>query len=1088
MQISEFSIRKPITSVMVTLSVVVMGFIGLMRLPLQSTPDLSWPTINITSRYPSSSPEEVERQISQPLEEVMGTLPSLKSISTRSYGTSSRISLEFDHGTDMDLMFVHVRDRIDQVRGQLPDDLEQIDIYRWNSQDWPILTYTLTWKGDDTEALASIYEDVIYPRLQRINGVGAVEVEGLDEKALLVEVDQDLMNSYRMDIRSLNWAIRSNNINHSAGHVEDAGRRLSVRTVGEFERVEQIRTLPIRGNIQLGDVANVTYDYPEKDNFERMDGRDAVTVEIRQSSSANLVATAERVRYELDRIQEEIGDRLIITTVRDRSVDVTQGISNLAQSAALGGILAIAVIFIFLRNFRSTLIIGSAIPISVLCVFIMMYFIREFFGSTITLNLVSMMGLMVAIGMLVDPAVVALENIFRKRFYEGLSPMQAALEGSREIGMPVLAAALTTICVFVPLIFVDDVSGNSLWMRDFAVTVVISVIASLAVALSLVPLAGSRAFNSDAGRVDRILKIFISTAVLAGIIIYFIRNDIGLFLTNTKENIIWLVGGLGVVPVTGWVALGAVGGAIGLLYFRYRDTGIKELYVACVKLTLRYRWTTIAGASIVLAIGFHIYGLVEQQPFRWQPSRRVDFQVEVPRSHSLADNLELFQMVEGFLIPRKKELDIKAVNTRFGEGTTHRITLHLIPAEESTISTDDVKEKVKELFPTDIPGVQLKSGRAYGGGGGSSVSIELKGRDPQVLAMLAEDISLRMDGIRGVQEVETSLETGTEEIQVTVNRDRAQRYGLSPRDIAGTLASALGTRGSSKFKTDEKEIDITVLLREEDRATLEELKNTSFESAQGTFVSFATLADFTLKKAPNTLRRDDRIATVQVIANTEQWARFSAGREMEQRMGQIALPSGYTWEMGRSHRWARQEQEQNNFTMFFAALLIYLIMAALFESYIHPFTILFTIGFAFIGVAIGLYSFNVPMDSSASYGLLILFGIVVNNGIVLVDHINRYRKKGLFRRDAIIRGGQDRLRPILMTATTTILGLTPLVIPMIYGTAEGNARRWGPIGLVVISGLSFSTILTLVLLPTVYSLMDDLGRFMKRVFASARTA
>jgi len=402
-------------------------------------------------------------------------------------------------------------------------------------------------------------------------------------------------------------------------------------------------------------------------------------------------------------------------------------------------------------------------------------------------------------------------------------------------------------------------------------------------------------------------------------------------------------------------------------------------------------------------------------------------------------------------------------------------------------TTDEVKKKVAALLPKDIPGVRFKSGRSRGSSS-TGVGVEIKGRNQEILDMIAEDVELNMQGLTGVHDVESSLESGTEEIRVTIDRLRAQRLGLSPRQIASTIATALGTRGNSKFKTDDGEIDITVQLKEEDRATLEQLMNAQFESDQGELVSFSSLANFEYANGPNTIRRDDRMSTVSIFANTEESTRFRAGMQMSQRMNSVPLPRGYSWQMDRSFRFMQQEQNEGNFTMLFAALLIYIIMASLFESYVHPFTIMFTIGFAFVGVAIGLFVFNITMDSNASYGLLILFGIVVNNGIVFVDHINRYRREGLPRRQAIIQGGKDRLRPILMTATTTILGLAPLVLPMIYGQAEGNARRWGPIGLVVVTGLFASTLMTLILLPTVYSLMDDMSGWIKRTVAMARSS
>ena len=1090
MKLSDYAIHKPITTIMVAISVVVLGAISLLRLPLEYLPNITFPVMYVNVDYPSSSPEEIERSISRPLEEVMGTLSHVKALSSRSYNNRGYVRLEFELNADMDLMAVHVRDRLDQVRNDLPDDVERITIRRWNTEDFPILNYALTWQDDGQDDFANVYENSILPRLQRLEGVGSVEVDGMQEKDLLVEVDQNLLNTHSLDIRSLNWAIRSNNINVSAGYVSDAQRRLSVRTMGEFEEVDQIRRLPVRNGIEIGDVADVSYDYPEKKNFERLDGRDAVTISIRKSSTANLVETAKRVKREIERLQRDIGEeRLRAQIVRDRSLDVTSGLKSVTQSAVMGGILATCIIFLFLRNFRSTLIIGSAIPISALTVFMMMYVMRHLFGSNITLNLMSMMGLMVAIGMLVDPAVVALENIFRKRFDEGLDTVAAAREGSREIGMPVMAASLTTICVFVPIIFITD-SRSALFMRDFALTVCISVGASFCIALSLIPLAASRAFGDREGvsNADRWLKL--SVAGLLTIIALFAVQLNGLTQSAgwLRDNISWVLSGLAGMPLTAWIMVAvALMGALGFHLQARKMGGVKVLYRKVVHATLRYRWTTVAMACLLLGVGYHFFTKIEKQPYRWQPTRRVDFSVEVPRSYDVEDALALFEKVESLILPRKSELDIEAISTRFSDRRSNRITIYLVPADRGTLSTDQVKRKVKDLLPKDLPGVRFKSGRSWGGSS-TGAGVELKGKNPEVLEMLAEDVRIRMQGIRGVHEVETSLESGTEEIQVTVNRQRAQRYGLTPWQIATTIATALGTRGNSKFKTDDGEIDIAVQLKEEDRATLEQLKNTQFESDTGNLVSFASLADFDLQKGPQALERENRMSTVTVFANAEQSAVFAAGREMTRRMRVTPLPVGYSWQMDRRFRWMNQEQGETNFTMIFAALLVYLIMAALFESYVHPFTIMFAICFAFIGVSLGLYAFNIPMDSNATYGLLILFGIVVNNGIVLVDHINRYRKKGLHRKEAIVRGGQDRLRPILMTATTTILGLTPLVLPMIYGTAEGTARRWGPIGFVVIAGLMVSTVLTLVILPTIYSLMDDMAAFAKRVAATVRAS
>jgi HAE1 family hydrophobic/amphiphilic exporter-1 len=367
------------------------------------------------------------------------------------------------------------------------------------------------------------------------------------------------------------------------------------------------------------------------------------------------------------------------------------------------------------------------------------------------------------------------------------------------------------------------------------------------------------------------------------------------------------------------------------------------------------------------------------------------------------------------------------------------------------------------------------------------VEVQLQGIDADVLEVLAEEVKLRMAQLPGVLTVDSSLEDGEEEIQVSVDREQALSYGVSASEVASTISTALGTRRTTDFKAPEREIGVVVQLEEADRLNLEQIKNTTFEGRDQTRVQLGALADFDYAEGPRTLQREDRQQTVTVFANTtDRRAAMKLTPAVTAMMVDLRLPPGYSYDLGRASRWVQQDTDETDFTLIFALLLIYLIMASLFESLIHPFTIMFAIPFSLIGVAVGLFAMDIPLDSNGTLGLLILFGIVVNNGIVLVDHINQYRREGMPRREAILRGGQNRMRPILMTAATTMLNLMPLVLPMIYGTSEGFSRRWGPVGLVVVSGLMTSTILTLVLAPTLYSLLDDLSLWMRRVARAAR--
>jgi len=1085
MKISEFALHRPVTMVMLTLSMVILGGISLTRLPLEQLPSISSSSVSVSVSYPSSSPEETELNIAIPLEEILSTLSNIEQISSRASNDGASVRVEFKAGTDMDLASMEVRDRVDQARGLLPEEVDRVRIRRWHSDQMAILYASVAWRGEG-DRLFDIMRNVVEPRLLRLKGVVNVEVRGMDEKQLIVELDRERLESHSVPLPYLAWQVRANNVNLSLGRVMDGEQRYLVRALGEFDEVEQIGGLPLSGrNIRLADVGRVVYDYPEKKRFERLNAADAVSVRVYKSSTATIVEVAGAARQALEQIEAEYGGDLEIEVVYDRSQSVLKEVDNLKNAAFLGAFLAVTIIFLFLRNIRSTLVISVAIPISVVCVFTGMYLARELFGSTITLNMVSMTGLMLAVGMLVDPAVVTLESIFRRREEEGAEPREAALSGSREIGMAVLASGLTTICVFIPFFFLSS-SRMSTWMRDAGLTICMAIVISMVVSLSVIPLAASRFFREEYRRFDPWLKGLVGMAILA-------LGGWMLHQAGWRGSQRWASGwlarigdslvGIEWTTAAGLAAVLLPGAA---LLWRFHRRGMRSSYVSLLNWTLNHRLVTLLVTCSLLGSGVYFFTQIEQRGTPWTPERQVQISIEVERSFSMEEVVELFKEIEQVVLARKDELDVESLSTYFRQrGGT--LTARLVDADEGRLSTTEATNAIRKLLPEKV-GVTYKMGRQRGRGGPTlGVEVELKGPNPDVLGVLAEEVQGRLAQLPGVQDVDNSLEDGEEEIRVQVDREQALSYGLSPREVATTIATALGTRRTTTFKTEEREIDVVLQLEEEDRVDLEQLKNSRFEGRDGAPIQLAALADFRVQKGPRDLEREERMLTVSVFANTESRNQaYALAEPISAMMNEMTLPPGYSWNLGRAARWMRQDTQENTFTMLFAVLLIYLIMASLFESLIHPFTIILAIPFSLIGVALGLYVLEIPLDNNGIMGLLILFGIVVNNGIVLVDHINHYRREGMGRHQAILRGGQNRMRPILMTASTTILNLMPLVLPMIYGTSEGFARRWGPVGLVVVCGLASSTVLTLLLAPTLYSLLDDLGMWMRRVVRVAR--
>lgn len=885
-----------------------------------------------------------------------------------------------------------------------------------------------------------------------------------------------------MDLPDLAAQVRSNNVNASLGRVMEGEQRYLVRAVGEFRSPEEIGALPLKNRqLRLEDLGRVNYDYPEKREYDRLNGVDAVSMRVFKSSTATVVEVAQAAAAALKQIEAEYNGQLEIEVIQDDSKEVLREAGNLVEAALLGACLAVGIIFLFLRNLRSTLAIALAIPVSLCCVFTCMYLAREAFDSAITLNMVSMMGLMLSLGIMVDPAVVTLESIFRKREEEGEGPVEAALSGSREIGMAVLASALTTTCVFIPFFFLSE-SRAVLWMRDAGLTICLAILVSVAISLSVIPLASAYFFKDEYRRFEPWLKGGV-LLLLAGLLSWKL-NQLG-WAGVGKWADTW-AGRIAGMEWTGALALGVVAALAGLLGWQLRQRGLRTTYVRFLGWSLDHRFATLAVTVGLLALGVYSYMKIEQHGTPTTPERQVDIAVEIDRSYSMEEIRELFVQIEQTILAHKEELDVEWLDTEFAL-RRGEVEARLVSADAGRLTTAEATEALRKLLPQKV-GVRYKVGRQRSWGGLQlGVEVQLVGRDPAVLGVLAEEVKTHLERLPGVQDVDTSLEDGEEEVIVAVNRDQAAEHGLSSQQVASAISTALGTRRTTTFKAGEREIDVVLQLEEEDRVNLEQLQNSSFAGRQGARVQLASLADFDLREGPQSLSRANRQLIVTVSANTADRAQALALTEpISKMMAQMALPQGYSWNLGRAARWFQQDTQSNHFAMLFAVLLIYLIMASLFESLIHPLTIMLAIPFSFIGVALGLYALSIPLDNNGMLGLLILCGIVVNNGIVLIDHINHYRREGMDRRQAILLGGQHRMRPILMTAFSTILNLMPMVLPMVYGAAEGFAQQWGPVGLVVVCGLATSTLLTLVLAPTLYSLLDDLGLWLRRVVHASR--
>lgn len=1022
MNLPRLALDRPVTTAMTIVGALALGLLSTQRLPLEYLPEMAWPSATVSAAYQGSSPEEVDRLIARPLEDRLATLPRLESLSSTSTNNGASIRVEFGWDVDMDLMSLEIRERLELARPDLPDDMQRPRLMRFSTADFSVVHLSVAWDGHRDE-LEDVVENRVVPALQRLDGVANVEVHGLTGKRVLVEIDRDLLETHGVDPFEVVSAIRAANRNVSIGSVERGGREFFVRAVGEFESLDEIATLPLTaGGLTVGDVARVDMGFPTQERVQLLDGSPAVTIEVYKSTRANMVDVARDTRSVVATLTATPGlEDLRIRVVRDRSREVLRSLGKLRDAGTWGGLLAAIVLLLFLRQVRSTVIVLVSIPTSVMVTLAVMFVLRQGGLSNITLNVVSLTGLMLAVGMLVDNAVVVMENIYRER-RAGLSAREAALKGATDVLPAVVAATLTTVVVFASILG-NPADRFGRWLSEFGLAMTIALLSSLVVALTLVPMAAGRLFRKDVRES---------------------RNEL-------------------------------------------RTLG--RLYQGTLGFALRWRWLALVASGLLVWGSWKLLATVDRRPAPRTEERRVTIDVRAGHSYTMEQFAEVFARLESTLAPHREELEVEAIVSRYGVSRRRAwearadMQLYLSEGESARRTTTEIKEAVRELLPV-IPGVEFRLERVRHWSGDQDVSVELSARDGALLAAVAEDVRDRMVRVGGLKDVETNLESGDEELRLVVDRTRAAERGVTPLAVARAVGSSLGERPVTRFRTNEREIDILLRFPEEQRTSLEDVRQVEIRGSEG-LLTLGTIASFERGPGPRLLRRQDRKQTITVAGEPAEGNFFFASRGVESLMSQSPLPAGVSWQMGRTFRWFRESQAGTFTALWLALALVYLVMASLFESLVHPLTILVSVPFALTGVAVLFWATETPLDNMAYLGFMVLAGLVVNNGILLVDTTNRLRRgQGLSQRDALLEAGRLRLRPILITTVTTLVGLFPLVAPGvapgIFGTVEGRSAQWTPVAMAVFGGLLASTPLTLGVTPVVYSLIDDLGTWLRR--------
>ncbi|MDX1618419.1 MAG: efflux RND transporter permease subunit [Balneolaceae bacterium] len=1010
MHITELSLRRPVTTIMIFISFVVVGIIASRLVPLEYFPDISFPGAYITVPYNNSTPQEIERNITRPIEEAIATISGLEEINSTSSENQAGIFVRFKMGSDIGLKAMEVKEKIDGIRNQLPDDLERFFINKFSAQDNPMLNLRISSERDLSDAY-DLLDRNLKQRIERINGVAKVDLYGVEKKQIRIELIPDRLEALNVNIGELANTLQRANFSVTAGKIEDAGKRYMVRPLGEIRTTEQFEELVVGPNhLRLGDIASIEYESPKRDYGRHLDRKYAIGLDVFKESGANTVEVNDRVMAEIDLVRDLPEMRGInIYEMHSQASGIISSLVELFNAGMLGGLFSIFILYLFLRRISTTLIVALAVPFSLIVTLGFLYFMD------LSLNILSMMGLMLAIGMLVDNAVVVTENIHRNQNMLPGDKRKATVNGVKQVAMAVTAGTFTSIIVFLPNI-VSETSMIATQMYHVAISIIIALLASLFISLTIIPLLTTHIKPPGKEKKDK--KRFIDRIIV-----------------RYGNMLSWLM---------------------------------KRRYISVA---------IILGSFLSVAVPMN---LVNIDMFPREASRELYLQYNLNDSYTLDRVEQSVDRVEKFLYDNQMQFEIESVYTYFTNSYAQS-TIILTDEDSAEKDVTLIKKEIEEGVPAISIGDPSFEYRDQSGG--EQVRVYVIGESTEVLDKLADEVIRRLELTDGIADVRSEAEAGSEEVQLTVDRQRARTYGLSSNQIASMVSNSMRGLNLRRVRGETGEVDVVLAFRDTDRQSIDDLMNLPVTVGENQTVKLASMVNYEVNKGPRTIQRRNRQTSMGVTVNLDGLTMDKARPRIKEVLDQINYPAGYGWSYGRSFRQDQEAMDEMIINMLLALMLIYLVMASLFESVLFPSSIITSVFYGVIGVFWFFFLTGTTFSFMAMIGILILMGIVVNNGIVLIDHITQLRAEGLSREEAIIQGGKDRLRPILMTAGTTILGLLPLC----FGTTQigGDGPPYFPMARAIVGGLAFSTVITLVILPSIYIILDDIKRWWHRILSMA---
>jgi HAE1 family hydrophobic/amphiphilic exporter-1 len=1029
MSIPRFSIRRPVLTVMGTLIALALGGFSLTRLPIDLLPDISYPTLSISTNYGNANPEEMETLVTAYVEEAVAAVPGVKNLTSTSAEGVSNVRVEFSWGTDLDVAANDIRDRLDRIVDDLPEEADRPQLRKFDASDRPILILGVFSQLPPIE-LRQIIDEQIQYRLERAPGVASAEVFGGLEREIQVNLDIDKIKALGLPLDRVIDRIRSASLNAPAGVIEQGKREVSVRAPGELASLEELENVvisePEGAPVYLHTIAQVDDTHARVTRIVSINGQPGVRMGIRKQSGTNTVEVVDNVLKELKELERDF-PRISMIPVVDSSEYIRRSIDNVSNTIVSGGFLAVMALLFFLRSFLSTLVIATAIPVSIVATFAFL-----FFGG-FTLNLMTLGGLALGVGMMVDNAIVALENIYRLR-EQGLEATEAAGRGADEVAAAVVASTITTLVIFLPLAFVEGIAGAL--FQQLALVVSFSLICSLAVALTVVPMLASLLLKR------------------AG--------------DHAREK---AQGGF-------WARLGAVAEG----FFR----ALEETYGDILALALRWRWLTVLLVLSLFGASLALYPLIGFEFMPASDEARVDVNLEMEVGTRLQLVAEKARQAEDVIrreVPELRHIasSVGASNFRPGAAATAQIQLTLTSASQRERSSEQIAGALRKAL-AGIPGATVRARSSEGvrllrgtpGGGDENLKIEIRGYEFAILDALGRQMFDAIKDIPGVSDPRASREAGAPQELFHIDRQRAADAGLTVEQIGRALETALGGTRAGEFRERGDEFRILVKMRQSERLSLEEILDLTLINASGTPVALRNVVTVEPRLGPIQIERKNQERVAYVSANVAGRDLLPVIEEIRRRAERIPRPAGYQILFGGDY-----EEQQESFRQLLASLalalaLVYMVLASLYESLLDPLIVMFSVPLAAIGVLATLFLTDTTLNVQSFIGCIMLGGIVVNNAILLVDQAGVLRTEGWDGNASMVEAGRRRLRPILMTTLTSVLGLIPLAL----GIGEG-AEAQAPLARAVVGGLTSSTLVTLIFIPVVYSLAHRLGPLRK---------